>query len=205
MYEYARDPKNGCYRGLSFFNKRSPCFVQLWRKTRIHAREMYVGIGSHIEYRRNSTLDANQPRMGRIKWLLSIGQAQIMVVQRMRRLNYKYGPKPGETEIERTLRQCVFTEHIIDRLRQHCGYFEMCNPSYFVGGRSYDVVKLAGPEDTDVNQLHGFYAICGVPLMQPDFNTCTKRSSSSRSTPYEKETTQWERASHLFRIEYDIR
>ena len=191
MDKYMRHPRDGGFMSPSLFNKSSPSFIQLWRKSRVQSKELYVSLGSHIEYRRSSDSGAHHTRMGRIKWLFSVGRSQHAVVQKLRWTGYKHGPRQTESEIETVERQPVSAIESVDPLRKYCGYFELCDPSYFVNERSYEIIELAGDCHHDLNQFIGFYPIIDVPMMQPDFSNCIGTSSSI-------EELGWEQASHFF-------
>jgi hypothetical protein len=156
---------------LTLFNPNRQLNVTLWRKSRLQDAREYVKWGSVVRYSTNlyGSVQERLTQIGCVRWIFSVQRAQYLIVQRMKRVKYRNGPKSRESLPELIKRVILLgDEESGDILRCVCHSYKVCDAEVVREHESYDVLWLGGNEST-LQQEGDEYPIAKGPCMQPDF------------------------------------
>jgi hypothetical protein len=135
-------PTNEC--NIRIFSDRSISKVMLWRKSYFSHQDCYLTEGSFVTYTPNLGPRQIGIHIGCVRWLLSIGPLQFMVVQRLRRVN-----DGGASKLNQRLHDALMTLLMLrdeasdcDRMRRVLKSFRMSDGAVLKAHECYEVLIL---------------------------------------------------------------
>ena len=160
---------------MTAFNPSNPLNITLWKKTRLQSPGLFVKHGTVVKYRPNLTRQNAQhtgtPYLGCVRWIVSVGQAQYVVIHKMHEVVYPHGPKRSESLLDR-LRRVVMIPPTsnVDLMRSVFKVYKLAE-----GEQAFEVIWLGGPDSSSLDQSEGDvdYPIACSTCIQPDLRSYT--------------------------------
>ncbi len=147
---------------MTIFSSGSYNQIQLWNSSWHHHSNAYMRANNHISYvLHNSRCGfVNNSQIGRLRWMVSVREHQFLIIQKLRLVPSRYGPRKNESAEARILRlKSELCWQVPDPIAAHCW--------------SYKLLPIDDPNNYVVIECGeaGNGSIESIVHMQPDFDS----------------------------------